>query len=195
MLLLISRTVWTMISQFSSRTLTQNVIFLWKCIWRCFSNISGNIYVPSFMFGGLIFAGLPVFQRQPIRVPGNRCVQWDLDGPAPLLTLTNERKAGKCRRLDVWKTVVMTTDAEGDWASPESWTETERVTFGRQTDISCSCWTGLLEHDALVRLYNYCLLRFLVCLFFFYFVKIRAFGLKKPFSINSAWSGKVVGRW
>lgn len=46
-----------------------------------------------------------VCQRQPIRVPGNLCVQLDLDGPASLLIWT-DKKRDECLQSDGGKTVI-----------------------------------------------------------------------------------------
>lgn len=126
-----------------------------------------------------------VCQHQPIRVPGNVCVRLDLDGPTSLLIWTN-KKRDECLQLDSGKTVNEKFRCRGlslvfrgtaQVLSPAKHVGLkQKVNYELDLQFSWTCWTGLLKHNALVNLYNCCLLPF-PC-FSFQSVKMRVFGLK-----------------
>lgn len=67
-----------------------------------------------------------VCQRQPIRVPGNLCVQLDLDGPASLLIWT-DKKRDECLQSDGGKTVIEKFRCGGPGSSSEGLQRSSRL--------------------------------------------------------------------
>lgn len=112
-----------------------------------------------------------------------------MDGPSSVLIWTNKKRE-ECLQLDGGKHVDMmkyrcsrlshvwggTAEFPPENMLADTKKESKLWTYELIFPISWTCWTGLLKHNALVSLYNCCLLPF-PC-FSFHFVKMRDFRLK-----------------